>query len=149
MIAHGFNGSPARAGVVRVGVVEPWVAWERESSPPGTTQGFSPGRRCVVPGALGLFTQAFPTMKRWAFLSRPAWRDSRVSDSSLSATSNGVRGEILLPRLGLSPFIHNVGLCTLGETGTTRAPRTQARTLLWHSIWRRSRAHSLLRPVKV
>jgi hypothetical protein len=104
MIAHGFTGSPARAGVVRVGVVEPWVAWERESSPPGTAQGFSPGRRCVVPGALGLLTQVFPPLKRWAFLSRPAWRDSRVSDSSLNATSNGVREGDLVAALGLKPF---------------------------------------------
>jgi|NGEPerStandDraft_6_1074524.scaffolds.fasta_scaffold27964_1 hypothetical protein len=38
MIAHGFTGSPTRAGVARVGVVGPWAGVKRESSPPGTTQ---------------------------------------------------------------------------------------------------------------
>src|ERR1035438_5010710 len=58
MRAHRFTGSPARAGVVRVGVVERWVGVRKRVESSGDdTQGFSPGRRCAVPGALGLLTQ--------------------------------------------------------------------------------------------
>ena len=54
-----------------------WVAGTKASESLGDGTGFPFGRTCcAVPEALGSLTDAFPPLKRWAFLFRPAGRDS-------------------------------------------------------------------------
>jgi len=80
MIAHGFNRG-----------------WREEGTrvPRGRHKISGWRRGCAVPKALGHLFSGFPPLKRWAFLFRPARRDSCAGDSSFHATSMDI---LILPQ---------------------------------------------------